>query len=326
MLRHFAIGLTIALAALALAGCSKDSVNGPNGDQPPAGVTNETTAMKSMALNDQFVTNDEQTFNDDEVEPQEYGNFDKVSATLTPLRYGRFVTSITRTVTVTVDSGDTTAVAMVSKDIIGIFKIRGINDAGDTVLVEKPFHDTSNRQIYFKRVKRGEDHYWENWRRVSASLVQGGTVSPNNLVTVTKFEMFLPNGDSIVVTDPLHTFLRYKWISGWHMGRRDCPVFLPGQEIRSRVTINSTSSDTDLVTLRFGYDGYHKRRARFQIVSETNNGDGTYTRVYERTWYANFHGGYFNAGVEAVTRGTVYDDQAPYSVSWWGMPYRVVLL
>jgi hypothetical protein len=92
------------------------------------------------------------------------------------------------------------------------------------------------------------------------------------------------------------------------------------------VTLNSASADTDFVALRFGFDAFHKRRARLHIISEANNGDGTYTRVYEKTWLTHPHPGYFHAGVDAMTKGTVHDDVEPYSVSWWGIPYRVVLL
>ena len=143
---------------------------------------------------------------------------------------------------------------------------------------------------------------------------------------IVKIEAFLPNGDTITVTDPTNYFLRYKWITGWHLGRKDLPVLLPGQEVMTRVTLNSSSADTDLVSLRFGFNVLHKRRAQFHIISETNNGDGTYTRVYEKAWTAHLHPGYFNAGVEAMTKGTVYDDAESYSVSWWGIPYRVVRL
>ena len=89
----------------------------------------------------------------------------------------------------------------------------------------------------------------------------------------------------------------------------------------------STSADTDVVALRFGFDLFHKKRVQLALVSETKNTDNTFTRVYEisRTapQYWHFHAGWFNLGVDAMTRGTVYDDTAPYSVSWWGIPYRV---
>jgi len=62
---------------------------------------------------------------------------------------------------------------------------------------------------------------------------------------------------------------------------------------------------------------------RADLHVHTTHSDGTYTRVYQGTWYAHFYTGYFNVGVDAVTRGTLYDDTLPYSASWWGVPYRV---
>ena len=120
------LALFAILVLLIAGGCHKDeNAVGVAPDAPPAGVTNETTAMQSLAVNDPFVRNDEQTFNDAEVAPQEYGNFGaKVEADITPLRYGRFVTSVTRNVTVTVDSSDTTATALVEKTILGTFRIQ----------------------------------------------------------------------------------------------------------------------------------------------------------------------------------------------------------
>jgi hypothetical protein len=39
--------------------------------------------------------------------------------------------------------------------------------------------------------------------------------------------------------------------------------------------------------------------------------------------YIHFHRGFFHLGLDAITRATLMDDSAPYSVSWWGIPYRV---
>jgi hypothetical protein len=91
-----------------------------------------------------------------------------------------------------------------------------------------------------------------------------------------------------------------------------------------RATLMSASPDTDVVALRYGFDGAHFRRNRMSLVNESNNGDGTYTRVYELRWQVHFHRGFFHAGVDAMVKGTLFDDQAPYSVSWWGIPYRVM--
>ena len=83
--------------------------------------------MQYFAKNDEFVANDEETFADKAVETFDYGTFGKVDAAITPLRWGRFVTSVTRTVTTTIQPGDTIAIAVVDKNIIGTLKIRGLN-------------------------------------------------------------------------------------------------------------------------------------------------------------------------------------------------------
>jgi len=108
-----------------------------------------------------------------------------------------------------------------------------------------------------------------------------------------------------------------------HNDRPPVPELLEGQQLTMRVTVRSASADTDLVALRFGCDQLHKRRARMHFVSEEDNGDGTFTRTYERTWTVPPVPGFFHVAVDAMTHGTVFDDAEPYAVSWWGVPYRV---
>ncbi len=48
----------------------------------------------------------------------------------------------------------------------------------------------------------------------------------------------------------------------------------------------------------------------------TENVDGTFTRVFEVTRPIHFQDGFFNAGVDAMTRGTLFDDGALFAVSW----------
>jgi hypothetical protein len=92
--------------------------------------------------------------------------------------------------------------------------------------------------------------------------------------------------------------------------------------------VKSASADSDYVALRYGYGFNTKKRVKLNMVSESNNGDGTYTRVFETSrvapLFVHFHRGFFNMGIDAVTHATLHDD-APgsYSASWWGIPYRV---
>ena len=53
------------------------------------------------------------------------------------------------------------------------------------------------------------------------------------------------------------------------------------------------------------------------------DGSGFYTRTYEKQVPVRLYPGYFHFGIDAVTHATLFDDVAPYSVAWWGVPYRV---
>jgi len=315
----------VMLAGLFVGGCKKD--NGPDDELAPSGVTNEEQAMTYFAKNDEFVTNDEVTFADASIQPFDYGTFGKVDVSVTPIRWGRFVTSVTRTVTTVIQSGDSIAVSHVDKVIVGTLKIRAITAGGDTITIDKPFTDGAVRNIIFKRVNRDTKRFWLNWVPVATSLVEGGTAIPNNAVNVTKVALYLANNDTITVVDPENYYLRYRWLKLFTGGKKDVPELVAGQPVKLEVTVVSASADTDFVALRFGFEGVNKKRLRLALASQVNNGDGTYTRVFEVSKtspvFVHFHRGSFNLGVEAMTKATLFDDQAPYSVSWWGIPYRV---
>ena len=300
-----------------VAGCERD-----NSESPPPGVgSNEQSAMKYYAANDEFVQNDQVTFADQEVEPADYGTFGKLDAAVTPLRFGRFITNVSTTVTVDIQPGDTLAISHVAKVITGVFKIKAVTATGDTVLIEKPFVDNANRNVIFKRVNRNVDRFWQNWVPVATSLVAGATAQTSTPIAITKLELFLANGDTVTVTDPTSYYLRFPWRRIFHGGRLDVPEMLGGQRLVLRATVLSSSADTDFVALRFGAGTIQGKRQRMVLISES--GSGPYTREYQTVFFMHFHPGYFHVGVDAMTRGTVFDDTAPYSASWWGIPYRV---
>ena len=166
------------LISLALVGCKKDEVTGTSSeDQAPAGVgANEQSAMKYYALNDEFVNNDVATFTDNTIAPTDYDEtLHKTDVAITPLKWGRFVTSVTRTVTVATQPGDTIAIARVDRVINGVLKIRALSGTGDTSTITKSFQDTSAKYVVFKRVARLATRYWLNWKPIATSLVSGGT-------------------------------------------------------------------------------------------------------------------------------------------------------
>jgi hypothetical protein len=325
--------LALVTTGLLLVGCKKDDATAPT-NSDPSGVTNEQTAMQYSASTDPFVQNDEETFADKDVEAMDYGTFGKIDASIIPVRFGRFITNVTRTYVLTVLPGDSIALMDVQKDINGNFAILAKYLPTDTgfTLIQKPFHDHATRTVAFKRVSR-HGLFVGRWVPVATSLVDGATVPPagnpaTNVVHLSMVQVFTAT-DTVTVTNPDTTFLRYRWTNLFARGHKNVPEFLGGEPIRLQATVVSTSPDTDLVALRFGFGGMQRRRVHMTMITETNNGNGTYTRVFEtdrtvnRMPHMHFFRGWFHLGIDAATRGTIYDDQTPYNVSWWGIPYRV---
>jgi hypothetical protein len=322
MKKSFALLCTIAATVgLLVVGCNKNA-NGPEDEGAPAGVSDEQSAMKVAAENDEFVKNDELTFSDQAITATDYVYVSgQVQATVTPIRWGRFISGITRQVTVTILPGDTIAVARVHKTINGTLKIRAITLLGDTILIEKPFSDESDRNVMFKRVRRGSDRFWLNWIPVATSLVDGGT--PNGQIDIKSIELTTRGGTTITITDPLRYFLRYRWLRFLN-GDRDMLEFNSTDSVRVKVILESASPDTDLVALRHGVNSQFRHRARMVLTSQVIGGTLGYIKTYEQRFFVHNRPGYFHAGVEAMTRATLYDDNVnAYSVSWWGVPYRV---
>ena len=330
MRKTLAIVWTVFLVvSLAVIGCNKDeSAVSTSTDQAPAGVTNEQSAMTYFAQNDEFVNNDEVAFADKAVAPTDYDeSISKVDDAITPLRWGRFITSVTRTVTMTTQPGDTITVARVDRTIQGVLRIRTISSTGDTVTLTKNFQDKSARNVVFKRVARDTKRYWLNWMPVATSLVAGGTnpAPANEAIAITKLE-FVAGGNTLTVTDPLTVWLRYRWLRMFNGGKADVPELTPGEAVTIRATIQSQSADSDIVVLRhgFGIGSGHFKRIKMVMTSQSGpDGNGFYTRIYEKQVPVRIYPGSFHFGVDAVTHATLFDDVAPYSVSWWGIPFRV---
>jgi len=98
-----------------------------------------------------------------------------------------------------------------------------------------------------------------------------------------------------VITDPL-AFFRLRRLM----------KFDAGEQVTLIVT---TGRNDDVVVLLRG-----RLRAKF-----TNNGDNTYTAE----WRAPLLGGVQHVGVNALSHGTLYDDEAPYDSKAWIVPYLV---
>lgn len=325
--------LPFALVGMLMSGCSNNT-SGPGEDIAPPGVTNEIEAMKYYALTDLFVAQEDDAFADATVEPAGVAIGAQADAdVLVPISWGRFVENVTQTADVSVAAGDSVATVVVTKDLSGTFNIVAKFSPDDTatVVIKKPFADQSVRKVMFKRVGRDNTKFWLNWKAMATSLVNGATVNPpaDQVLNLSEFILTRPNGEVVTITDPTNFFLLYKWrfmnmpvpvgtVSG------DVPELQANQMISVNATLVSSSPDTDIAVLKYGFNPEQHRRMPMTLVSQTDNGDGTFTRVYQATAQVNDVPGTFQAGVLTMSHKTLYDgDPANYSVRWWGMPYRV---
>lgn len=322
----FFAGSLVLLAGIG--GCAENSME-PDDGVPPGSVTTETGAMEYYAKADEFVSNEDQTFSDNALELNDDGTIGQGSATIIPVSWGRFVENVTVTTTTTIEEGDSLATVQVDKDITGTFRIMAKYTEDDTAtfLVEKPFSDHSVRNVIFRRVGRETNRFWLNWVPVASSLVDGKTVAPpaDQDVNITELQFVAPDGGTITITEPGEFYMRYPWRNlRCNRSRVDVPQLSMGEKFSVRATVVSAAVDTDLVVLRYGVSPVARQRMTMPIISETDNGDGTFTRVYELSAEIRHHPGFFHAGVVALSRKTLNDDDpASYSVNWWGIPYRV---
>ena len=321
------LGGLLLTAGLVITGCNRgnNTTSPDDSSQAPVGVTNEQSAMQYFAAIDEFVTNDERAFADNLMAPTDYNDaFQKTDAAIAPLRWGRFITSVSRTTTV-VAANDTMSVVHVTRVVSGTLKIRTTIGGADTTIA-KALTDTSGRNVIFRRVARDSRRFWLNWMPVATTLVNGMT-SPQpagSAIMITQV-MIRGGSDTITITDPEGTWLRYKWLNIFHGGRADVPQLVAGDSIFVTATVKSQAADTDLVVLRHGFGSPRFGRARMTLISQTGpDVDGFYTRIYQKHIQPRLGLGSLNVGVDAMTRATLYDDVAPYSVSWWGIPYRMM--
>jgi len=165
-------------------------------------------------------------------------------------------------------------------------------DRADLRLVRKRLHDHWVRRIALVRIDppNSDRHVW---RIAGTSGVSVESVAPSATDTRIQSLRIQKAGLDSTVTDPLELF-RLKQILR----------AVPGEQVTLTVTTNATD---DVVVLLH-------RGLRFRF---TNNGDGTYTGVWTVPPVLGIH----HFGVNALSHGTLFDDEAPYSSDAWILPY-----
>jgi hypothetical protein len=317
MKRFPVIGLFIAAELMVyLFGCSEKDNQIVN---PQTSSSATKSAISSVITSDDFFLTEEPNLEDGQAMPLEYGStLGKTDLGVIPFRFGKKIDKVERNTTYFQPS-DSVVIATITRTITGRFFIVGTysNSAGFTdTVIRKPYVETETRVARFVRTDSTGLPPWKGWRLTALSLLKGGT--QNTDVVINQAIVFLPSGDSLVVTSPNDYFL--------NLNKRphQVPEIHRVDQLLIQITLTSTQPDTDVVFLRYGADsrGFNRFRQRFHLVSQTQNGSA-YTHVYEISVKAHWNFGRFNAVAEAITHKSIYDGTAPFENNYWGVPYVV---
>jgi hypothetical protein len=298
------------LAAVGLAaGCGKTAVNSPaSGDTSSldqAQVASVVAIEPEVVEDGQFESADLTSLG---AAPGATGTL----AAISPLRFWRVITSVERRFEFAFSDSDstgrpTTAIVTVHKSLAGRFNIlTGVPGSDSTALdsalsvVRKPLADRWVRRILLKRLPvSGSDR--GAWRVVATSGVR--VTSRDATTRIASLRVQTADVDT-TITDPLH-FITLRRILKLE----------PGTTVT--LTVTTLKNDDVVVMCRFGH------RFRFH-----NNGDNTYTGVWQVPDLRLGNGPrpgpgrppIFHFGVNALSHGTLFDDQAPYDSQAWLLP------
>jgi hypothetical protein len=299
---------TSLLAAIGLnAGCGKSTVNSPAASDTPS--LDQAQVASVVAIEPEVV--EDAQFESAETTSLGTGTPGTLAA-IDPLRFWRVITSVERRFEFAFADSDstgrpTTAIVTVHKSLAGRFNIlTGTPGSDSTALdslldvIHKPLADRWVRRILLKRVP-APDSAGRAWRVVATS---GARVTSRDATTQITSLRFQTAGLDTTLTDPLRFFYLRRILK-----------LEPGTPVT--LTVTTLKNDDVVVMCRSGH------RFRFH-----NNGDNTYTGVWQvpdlRTGNGPRPGPgrppIFHFGVNALSHGTLFDDQAPYDSQAWLLP------
>lgn len=329
MQTHFRIHpvLAVLLAAGLIAGCGRSvdpvaPAATTSGNQDEAAVTDVLAQLPELAEDDLYLS-DEETELGIAAEAALGRPGASPAAAIRPWRYWRHIVDVDRRFEFEFfapdSNGDPTrALVTIHKSLKGTFNILTPTPAPDDTaqgdgaalagyggddpphrddlrLVSKRLHDHWVRRVALVRVEaRNSDRHL--WRIAGTSGVSVQSVPPAASVApqtdIVSLRIEKANLDT-TITNPLELFRLRQIIHA-----------LPGEEVK--LTVETRATDDVVVLLHRGH------RFRF-----TNHGDGTYSGL----WIVPLAPGIHHFGVNALSHGTLFDDEAPYSSDAWILPY-----
>ena len=299
--------LPLSLLIALLTGCAKQGT--PTDPQTSGTSSAEEAAVATTLAADPAYVDDEVSESADQTQIESTTSASgapgtaSVQAAIRPLTFWRQIRHVERRFEFAFSDTDSTgrptrAVVTVHRLMRGTFNIL----VGDQVpegsppeahILMKPLADHGVRRVMLVRVPvvdRDADR--RGWRVVATSGVQ---ITSRDAQTRIESLRVQSGALDTTITNPLE-FFRLRAIL-----KLD-PL--------ADVTLTATTLKNDDVVLLYLRD----RRARFQ-----NNGDNTYTATFRVPDRMGLH----HVGVNALSNGTLFDDQAPYDSQSWIEPYLV---
>lgn len=312
----------IIITSLYLGGCNDNNIT------DNSSMTDDEY-ISSLAINSAFSSDAD---DDDNLFANEVSDFDSEGPVSDDpgsdvpldsiLKWGRRITDVNVNAEIT-NSGDSIKNVLVTRTVSGNFIVLGyINGILDSTV--KPFTQQQRRIIKFKRINRHQ-HPRSNWRVYEYSAIDGNTTTPQtgkDNIIINKVEFYRNNELVLTLNGPDFTnnFFRAGFFGGHNMYEADA-----GESFKTKVYLTSNQSETDIVSYHWpkNLSGFH--RVRFDLVSETPNGNG-FDRVFEKTIeiFQQHRHGRHNAYISADTRSSLFDnDPNLLSTTYMGFPYRV---
>jgi hypothetical protein len=284
---------TLPLSVLLLAGCGKSGAPVAPGSSGVA--AEQTSASQEVARHPELV--EDGMYTSEMQAPAGSATAPAGSlAAIHPVFFWRHINRDERTFEFAFSDTDstsglpTTAVVTVRRQLLGTFNVVAEGtDPTDGTLIKKPLHDLWVRRLLLKRV---DGDTFRPWRIAATSGVKVTSVPRDTMTHIVSLRVQAGALDT-TITAPLDFFRLRRLLR-----------FDAGEQVTLTAT---TKAANDVVVF---YVGAH--RIRFQ-----SNGDDTYTLV----WTTTATDGVQHFGVNALSHGTLFDDQAPYDSQAWILPY-----
>jgi hypothetical protein len=307
MKRFILLALPAFVLALALAGCGSD---------PTSPAAENATSLESAAIQAALAEVPELAETETYESPGEAEFADayageslfSTAAEIHPVFFYRLITKRERDVKVVTESDTVfeTARVRVEDRFAGSFNIITVDSTDTGVVVnrlKKPLRDVGVMRAVFRRPvdwetddaalgdsARERDGRCRGWRLVAVSNRQ--IASPEHTAQIVSVRLQARSGLDATITDP-RELMRFP---------AALPKVVAGEPVKVTVQV---SDPTDKVFLLCGWG-----RLRLRPAAE-GGFEGGFKAPYD--WRR------FRIGVNALDRGTLFDDAAPYDSDFWGL-------